>query len=540
MALALRRESPSSRKDGAIYRCNKKNSATRRMCNAVFNSSSRLALHQSERHLNEVSTTFVFCNPGSSRRRSVFTSTQEPESTRSSSFVTVGFQSQHPISPSSTPASLFHPRVPTFESASPPSRTQMIISGNPGAITGSGYATLPHDERTSTSEPADLSAGSLASDIRGARNLVLPISGAGQASAVHQTRPPNPRRALPSYECRTSTQNPGQPKALEWLTKAAKDKFDRTCRQLMAGWGVTTRYTGTCVLVPESWRHSKPLDLMALFSIDNMPSAGSPRAWYSYSDHGTTLVRAKVWFAEPRTGLDLDNFTGSGPYKPMDASHLCHHEHCVIHVVYEPADVNQGRKECQRLARFLRAERRPVPSECILHDPPCMMQRAALTSLEIYYHQFAVLSRAYGLPELVPVLRPRRYMYPTFESQLPCQYLSIGPDPAELVHEEAHTELSMSPKKHRPNLTCKFCVRGNIKTFASIIGLWSHIVNIHQDVDNSIRLEEIQQSALSWWTYWDLHSRGGKRENPTLTKLEEAQAPSFGWNIVMNWSLRFG
>lgn len=133
-------------------------------------------------------------------------------------------------------------------------------------------------------------------------------------------------------------------------------------RSLLAQWGVKPGHQGTCVLLPEDWRSAAPLDLMALFSFENRPFAGDRRAWYKHADHGTTMVRALSWFSKwPRTGLELDNFLGCGPYKPMDASHLCHHEHCILHVVYEPADINQSRKDCWRRARFLRQEGRPVP-----------------------------------------------------------------------------------------------------------------------------------------------------------------------------------
>ena len=150
--------------------------------------------------------------------------------------------------------------------------------------------------------------------------------------------------------------------------------FFHSLEALMTSWGVSLHYTGTCILVPEDWRPARPLDLMALFSVDNVPAPGSARAWYSYRDHGTTLARARAWFSAFRTGTDFDNFMGTTGYQPMDASHLCHHEHCIVHVEYEPADINQERNECARHAKFLRSDRRHIPEECARHNPPCMMQ----------------------------------------------------------------------------------------------------------------------------------------------------------------------
>jgi hypothetical protein len=65
----------------------------------------------------------------------------------------------------------------------------------------------------------------------------------------------------------------------------------------------------------------------------------------------------------------------------MDASHLCYHEHCIVHVVYESADINQNRKDCLRRALFLRQERRFISERCEMHDPRCMMQVGAFIRL---------------------------------------------------------------------------------------------------------------------------------------------------------------
>ena len=83
------------------------------------------------------------------------------------------------------------------------------------------------------------------------------------------------------------------------------------------------------------------MDLTALFAQDNCPTPDAARLCYNHADYGMTLARAKVWFDQlSRTGLDLEIFIGCSDYKPMDALHLCHHGHCVIHVIYESADIN--------------------------------------------------------------------------------------------------------------------------------------------------------------------------------------------------------
>lgn len=154
-----------------------------------------------------------------------------------------------------------------------------------------------------------------------------------------------------------------------------RDDFYAFYHALLALWGVSLQHKGTYVLAPEEWRSAAPLNLAAMVDPHNHPPMGAPRACYSYGDHATTLARALAWYAVwPRTGADLDVFLECGPFKPMDASYLCHHEHCIVHLTYEPANFNQARKECRRRAVFLRRERKPVPKCCTEHNPPCMMQ----------------------------------------------------------------------------------------------------------------------------------------------------------------------
>ena len=179
---------------------------------------------------------------------------------------------------------------------------------------------------------------------------------------------------MPVYEVKQD-KNLDQQKAIEWLTSAGKENFDTTYATLLAGWGVKPGHRGTCVLVPEDWRMADPPDMMALFNERNYPDSKATRAWYSGSGHGAYLVRALAWFSQwPRTGLQLDNFLGSGPFKPLDASHLCHHGSCIVHIVYEGAHINCDREQCRTEARRLRQNGKPVPEGCTLHHPPCMMQ----------------------------------------------------------------------------------------------------------------------------------------------------------------------
>ena len=186
------------------------------------------------------------------------------------------------------------------------------------------------------------------------------------------------RDLVPDYPCKESKKFPGQQRGIDWLKKEAKAKFENFHRNLLAQWGVREGHTGTCVLVPEGYRSLEPLDIMARITNEEETYAapGTPRAFFSMYDHGTTVARALAWFGKwPRPAAWLDQFIACGPWAPMDASHLCHHDHCIVHLTYEAADVNVSRTTCYNESRRLRQQNAAdVPESCLTHDPPCMMQ----------------------------------------------------------------------------------------------------------------------------------------------------------------------
>jgi hypothetical protein len=289
------------------------------------------------------------------------------------------------------------------------------------------------------------------------------------------------------------------------------------------------------------------MDLRTLGSSDptNIPQS------YQYSDHSTHLTRAVAFFADadwPRNGTELDNFLGSGPYKLMQGSHLCNQHLCIIHLVYETAEINNERKECHARARFLRSEGLDVPDHCDKHHPACLLQQAALTTFEMYLVQFSVWRAANGMSPITAPPTPRWHPYPTFEFGLPLSFCQ--PDSSMTLRPEhlvAHPEsVSLEGK---PDLTCAFCPR--IKSFKSVIALWSHFVHQHHDSTHSrIRpsskvvvatdrlLKRIRQTAALWSTYWQRFSDGGKHRNPTMLKLKQVAEEGFSWETVLSWDLR--
>lgn len=169
-----------------------------------------------------------------------------------------------------------------------------------------------------------------------------------------------------------------------------------------------------------------------------------------------------------------------------------------------------------------------------LVDIPVLIfwQQASLIPLEVYAIQFDVLRQAKGEPAVQFWQKPRRFVYNTFESQLPCIFPSVNVDGEELVGNTPGEELL------RPRLLCNLCLGNHIKSFAGIVGFWAHIVHRHQNVDDTFRLAEVQRTAALWHAYWANWSWGGKRGNPTMAKLEQAQRDGFSWNNVLEWDLR--
>ena len=195
-----------------------------------------------------------------------------------------------------------------------------------------------------------------------------------RSDATGRTIAARVRAEVPTYLVKRSKKIPGQQRGLGWLSASGKEHFDSTHASLLAQWGVKAGHLGTCVLIPEDWKALDSAEIMAIFHDRKLPPPGSGRAWYSYSDHATSLGRAAAWYGKPRKGADLDEFLGCGPYKPKDGSHLCHHEHCIIHLTYESADINMDRSNCCLEARFLRQDGREIPKDCTKHSPPCLMQ----------------------------------------------------------------------------------------------------------------------------------------------------------------------
>lgn len=379
--------------EAKAFKCRWINHLNHRVCQASFAHAAGLRRHELRHQRSPLSITFIHQNSSSNtRRRSIFTprdshrsSRLQPTSTPALSSPTMGPGLQNPR-PTSAPAS--GSRRPFTPTSAPIAGGTIDFPGLASLYDGTWQTPLHAANSSPPTSPwprrvepylqgnsAAASNGSLPDH----QSTSVDRSGLQQATAPEERRP-----ALPQYEPRMSKTVAGQPRALDWLTEEGKVKFTEVEDAIHSQWGRSNHYRSTCLLLCEDWRHSDPLDLMALFSPDNMPPVGSPRAKYSYKDHGVAFTRAKVWFESVnRTAGNLDVYLNTGPFKPMDASHLCHQEHCIIHVVYEPAHINHDRSQCCSRAKFLRSEGKDVPELCSIHLPPCLMQVRTRGSLAL-------------------------------------------------------------------------------------------------------------------------------------------------------------
>jgi len=277
-------------------------------------------------------------------------------------------------------------------------------------------------------------------------------------------------------------------------------------------------------------------------------------------DHSTTWVRAATWFkSSPHNGMELDNFLGSGPFRPMDGSHLCHHGHCLnpFHSIYEDYKTNNDRSRCRIMAEELRALGLPIPKCCIRHKQrPCLLQvypplqllawlplliidvlqHAAIIYFEAYLIQISIAAQARGLEYTPPVSPPASHPYSTFETHLPISFTGcvVTIDPEHLATPLLQPVLS----EPRSTFQCRHCSVAN--TFRSLPGFWAHIRDGHPLVPESSRIDDIVRSGTSWQSFKERNHIKGTEidvDDTTWRQVEQMKQADFDWNVVRGWKL---
>ncbi|KAL8854852.1 MAG: hypothetical protein Q9221_000358 [Calogaya cf. arnoldii] len=340
---------------------------------------------------------------------------------------------------------------------------------------------------------------------------------------------------IPAYSIKLSKVIPDQERAVSWIMSTTRNKFREMFEILHSSWGVGPDHKGTCVMVTEATKAIDPVDIMRSFHKYATPTSNDDRATWGSGDHSTTIARAAVWLLThwPRRGRELDNFIGCGDDQPMDASHRCHQDHCVVlaHLVYESAHINQDRNRCCSEARIMRQNDAEIPEHCSEHDPPCLLQHAVLTTFEAYSVQNDFLCMAIGEERPARLPKPRYYKYPTFETRLPTRFSAMKVDPSELVSERKSLK-----KEGKPDLICSLCA--SLKAYKGPINLWSHLIRKHGDDDTDKLVAEVIRTAALWDEYWTYHSEGGKKSLPNHAKVQQALSDEFTWQDVLDWDIR--
>jgi len=150
---------------------------------------------------------------------------------------------------------------------------------------------------------------------------------------------------------------------------------------------------------------------------------------------------------------------------------------------------------CCVVAQGIRSLGLQVPEHCNKHEPPCLMQHAALIDFESYLIQFSIIRMAHGLPPLtIPPPVPANHPFPTFEYQLPLSFDdAVKVDTAHLVRPGSQP---ITASTRTPVISCRFCDREN--PYVRVTTLWIHIRDKHDLIDRDARLEEIKSIGTTW------------------------------------------
>jgi hypothetical protein len=236
----------------------------------------------------------------------------------------------------------------------------------------------------------------------------------------------------------------------------------------------------------------------------------------------------------PHSGIELDNFLGSGPFEPREGSHLCHQGYCINpnHITLEEATVNRDREQCQSLAHHLRTQGHAVPAACNKHQPRCLLHLASLAPFEAFHVQLAVVAQARRL-EPPPVPACPGHPYPTLECRLPLSFpgSTVALDPCDIAQPLA----ARRPSSDRLVLYCPFCTA--IRPFLSLTGFWGHLRDRHQLVPQQERLAEIVRSGRAWLEDNSVAGASTPGDHALLRLAQQTQAPDFTFEVVRGWKL---
>ena len=324
-----------------------------------------------------------------------------------------------------------------------------------------------------------------------------------------------------------------QQRVFDWFRYSTKQTFDKKYVKLFVQWKkFFFQHENNCVF-SFSIRQSNFLIFRAI-------------------DHNIFFVRILIWFHDKiwfKKNVKLNNFFDCDLYQFMKIFHLCHHNRCLIHVIYEFTNNMKNRKICFQSTKYLRCQILNIFDRCNQHDSFCLLQinNSNMLLIEISFiwqHVVLIFVKTYFI-QLDIFFRARYFEFESFfdkfafhsyfifETQLFLCWkifeFVINVNSNHLIHEFSNFVIA---KKFA--LLCKFCRESN--RFAIIFELWNHIVHEHQNVDVQRRLKKIKQTTSFWQFYWKYLIQN--RKNFTINMLTQIRFDEFCWKNVIAWKLR--
>ncbi|KIV81527.1 hypothetical protein PV11_03705 [Exophiala sideris] len=356
---------------------------------------------------------------------------------------------------------------------------------------------------------------------------------------------PSPLELLtPPHYTMPASKNKNEEKCASWLLQHTRDVFLNEIDYLLQSYGVTREHRGTCVLIPSDLKRTAPQEILPQLSSMSLPfnDEDDRRLTSSIDGHEVLAARGIAWFYSswPRRGIDLDQFNSikeKGPYVDMQGSHLCSQAFCILpgHIEWESRLKNMSRNKCQNFAKNLRSYGSQIPKHCIHHDPPCLMQHAALTAYEAFCIQMSLFCVANDL-EVPELPRPTDHSFPTFETRLPlsmpCCETALQADPEALVAASNNSATTAEKLLFTCALSC------SSRRWIQITSYWAHLISDHATNAEDKVIEEIQCSARRYKEFAESrHYDNSIRKTATWTKIEQALAGNFTIEVVKSWRL---
>ena len=161
------------------------------------------------------------------------------------------------------------------------------------------------------------------------------------------------------YDIKMLSKISSQFKKIKWFFVAAKKIFDNHHNHRFVEWNVKFIHKNICVLMFKNWKNFDSMKLLNLFDFDNCSTTQTTRLRYQYENHCIFYAKIVTWFFQfSKLNFELNNFMNNRYYQFMNVFHICHHNICINHEIYESIHINHVRKTCCETTKKLRREKK--------------------------------------------------------------------------------------------------------------------------------------------------------------------------------------